>query len=278
MGLAGPDFFFYDLADFVFGKKSGTMLHEERTGTFLKNLFLFMQDLKGEKLEIATAYVAGFLCHYEIDCFTHPYIYAVIGEKSGMKGSGRHFEMEAAFDVYASVSMLGRLPSKVQQSRILSLKKKEASVVAELFTKAYGETYGDRERKKIFGRIGKGSKYGFKKWEWKRAYLSSMVAVTCLHDKAGKREKCLRPIEKMVLGFPFVSPLFCNDYTYNLTISDWAEYRNLCENGMLETCKVLETFSNWLESGEAVDFLLLLEKVGNKSYHTGREIGVPNRQ
>lgn len=272
-GLAGPDIFFYNLFHIPFGqKKAGCMIHDHRSGAFIENMCLSLQKLFGEKKEIGIAYLAGFICHYEIDAATHPYVYDILDEKSGLKSAGRHFELEAAYDVYASVSMLAKLPSGIKQNRILSLTSLEKEVVTGLITRAYTKTFS-KDAKGIYKVLpAVCNPYHMTRLEMKATFLCTYFAVTVLHDRFAVAEKALRFLEKFFIGHSVLSALFCNDEVYDLTIGNWAVYRNLCEDGLLETLKVMDRYEKWCLSSSCVNREKLMQVVGNKSYHTGKEL------
>lgn len=254
-GLSGPDFFFYDLPNCIHGrKKAGSLLHDEKSGAFIENMFLALKDYSGKEKEIGIAYLAGFICHYEIDSQTHPEIYEQIGEEPDLKGSGRHYELEAAYDVYASVAILGKLPSRLKQNRIMRLNKAQKRVITNLYQEAFFQTYHE---------------YRLTKFSMGIAYACATLAITCLRDPYGISEKILCRIEKCIFGYPVLSPLFCNDNTYDVTVEDWERYRINCEKGLIETLSVMDYYEEWLVWESAESFRKLNEAIGDKSYHFG---------
>lgn len=69
LGHQGPDIFFYYLPAYVLhGHNLGDMAHTENTGAFYAALFREPQYFKKpEDLQIANAYLEGFLGHYILD-------------------------------------------------------------------------------------------------------------------------------------------------------------------------------------------------------------------
>ena len=77
LGHQGPDIFFYYLPAYVLhGHNLGDMAHTENTGAFYAALLESRSIFKKpEDLQIANAYLEGFLGHYILDSICHPFIY-----------------------------------------------------------------------------------------------------------------------------------------------------------------------------------------------------------
>lgn len=92
-GQHGPDILFYYRP---YHKNAltlyGSELHNERGRQVFRR---FRQYLKLEKLEPTAlkVYILGFLCHYALDKYCHPYVYQ-IQDETGLS----HSEIEAEFD------------------------------------------------------------------------------------------------------------------------------------------------------------------------------------
>ncbi len=82
LGTQGPDLFFYYLTRVFYNstRPLGQKLHKERVGKFLSELVYQTKHIKNEKdREIATSYLLGYLSHYVMDAYTHPYVYYKAG-------------------------------------------------------------------------------------------------------------------------------------------------------------------------------------------------------
>ena len=79
LGLQGPDIFFYYLPSYVLeGHNIGALAHVLETGTFFQGLIESRSQFSScTDLNIAEAYLMGFLGHYTLDTICHPYIYAM---------------------------------------------------------------------------------------------------------------------------------------------------------------------------------------------------------
>ena len=77
LGLQGPDIFLYDLlhTNIAGNRNLGRIMHIIKTDLFFRN---YMESLIKKNLsenKAAISYFYGMLCHYSLDCSTHPYIY-----------------------------------------------------------------------------------------------------------------------------------------------------------------------------------------------------------
>ena len=79
MGLQGPDIFFYYLPSYVLeGHNIGALAHVRETSAFFQGLIESRNQFSSRTdLNIAEAYLIGFLGHYTLDTICHPYIYAM---------------------------------------------------------------------------------------------------------------------------------------------------------------------------------------------------------
>ncbi len=78
LGTQGPDLFFYYFTR-VFYKSTrplGQKLHKEKVGKFLSELVYQTKHIKNPKQkDVAIAYLLGYMSHYVVDAYTHPYVY-----------------------------------------------------------------------------------------------------------------------------------------------------------------------------------------------------------
>ena len=74
MGLQGPDIFFYYLPSYVLeGHNIGALAHVRETSAFFQGLIESRNQFSSRTdLNIAEAYLIGFLGHYTLDTICHP--------------------------------------------------------------------------------------------------------------------------------------------------------------------------------------------------------------
>ena len=256
VGLAGPDVFFYDFFDLLRpGTSIGTMLHEENTGLFLKNLFLCTNSFAGKQREIALSYYIGFVGHYMLDCNAHPLVYEVTGNDN-KKNLAAHFRYEGAMDVYIAGEFLRRDVAKISAPRLTHLNRTEQVTIKKLLKKALNLTY--KERHPI-------------------SHLQISINFFCYHlitflikDDSGIRERLYGPIEKRLLGFSFSSALFVNDNTYDVTKTDYLMFRERFKQGLQDYKACMKILEDVLQ--EKTDRQKLFDCIGNRSYHTGEDV------
>ena len=256
VGLAGPDVFFYDFFDLLRpGTSIGTMLHEENTGLFLKNLFLCTNSFAGKQREIALSYYIGFVGHYMLDCNAHPLVYEVTGNDN-KKNLAAHFRYEGAMDVYIAWEFLSRDVEKISAPRLTHLNRTEQVTIKKLLKKALNLTY--KERNLI-------------------SHLQISINFFCYHlitflikDDSGIRERLYGPIEKRLLGFSFSSALFVNDNTYDVTKTDYLMFRERFKQGLQDYKACMKILEDVLQ--EKTDRQKLFDCIGNRSYHTGEDV------
>ena len=256
VGLAGPDVFFYDFFDLIRpGMSIGTMMHEEHTGLFLKNLFLCANSFAGTQREIALSYFTGFVGHYMLDCNAHPLVYELNGNDT-KKNLGAHFRYEGAMDVYIAREFLGRDVSKISAPRLTHLKHKERATIKKLLRNALNFTY--QERHPV-------------------SYLQISINFFCYHvitflikDDSGIREKLYGPIEKSLLGFSFSSALFVNNNTYDVTKTDYLMFRERFKQGLQDFKVCTSVLEDVLH--KKADRQKLFDCIGSRSYHTGEDV------
>lgn len=271
LGLAGPDIFFYFVPDQLLLKKTpGSILHEQACGAFLRRMLKETLRLEGREREIASAYLAGFIGHYELDGACHPHVYAYVGEQAAKRGgasshemTGIHFQYECAMDYYFLRRYAGRSASGLDQRRLTKLDRQERRVIACLVAASYNKVY---EQPNLTGRS-------------MRAVLASVRLVMGLvRDWDGRKEKRLRPMEKLLYGHCFLCGLFVNDSRYGIGREEWKKMDLLFRKGLGECRAVYAALEEVLRCVPGdMAALQAAEKrffrqLGSRSYHTGETV------
>ncbi len=78
LGTQGPDLFFYYFTRVFYNstRPLGQKLHKEKVGKFLSELVYQTKHIKNPKQkDVALAYLLGYMSHYVVDAYTHPYVY-----------------------------------------------------------------------------------------------------------------------------------------------------------------------------------------------------------
>lgn len=199
LGHQGPDIFFYYLPAYVLhGHNLGDMAHTRKTNAFFASLLESRLIFKKkDDLEIAEAYLAGFLGHYVLDSTCHPFIYGRTNyNKTDKSYYSRHAYLETEID-----STLLDLKFHVRRAdfhaeNTICLTHRQKYVVARMLHYAYQHTYDG---------------LWVSKYTIYMAIFSTQLGFRLLYDGSGQKKVLFRLAEKHFLGYPVFSPLIAND-------------------------------------------------------------------
>lgn len=261
MGANGPDpLFCYQMYNPVRKhnlSRLGTLMHNEKTGLFLKNLFrLAATDSQKD-------YCLGFLCHYSLDSTLHPYVSFVTDSYgSPFNIPSGHGYFESALDSKISMDETGQPAARVDMY-CPELDKMTLNQITSLFKKAVDATYPDHrypQSEYILAfrdfRFIKGFFHSPSKGKFIPAYMVEKV----LGFREGFVMSHMQPCVRELPVFPFwqnpATGLFSVETLDNILLR--ADYLAAeCINIGLEYFKGTYTLGD------------LLEDIGNKSYETG---------
>ena len=262
VGLAGPDLFFYSIREYFTSQMTiGRVMHKYRTGLFLQTMFDEAMKKTGEDKLCAIAYLAGFVGHYSLDANAHYLVYKTCDVPDQKIALGKHFRYEAAMDGFCCRHILGRDINHSRQMGLIRTRSSEKRVMASLLSESIKKVYPDIDRSYSFRKI----------------YLTLheyFIISGLLIDPSGFREFAGCALEKLVLGYPLMSPLFINSRTYGLEEKDWERFYRHFQRGV----KMLNGLLPLIEeaafrSGNKEDPLYQLnrqkffKKLGSRSYH-----------
>ncbi len=236
---------------------SGRLMHKFRTNAFLRNLFEEAMALPARDRAIGIAYFTGFLGHYCLDTSAHPIVYRLTRDTDEAVALGRHFRYEAAMDAFACKYVLHRDIRHAHQLGLLRMSRREIQVVASMITAAFNKTYADTGRKINKTRM--------------QVLLHGYYGLTALLiDPTGFKEWALLQVEKVTKGYPLMSPLFINNNHYGLKQEDWQVFSKRFDRGVKHLTAFIPLVEQAVRSQANAE--ALFNKIGNRSYHTGREI------
>lgn len=283
IGLQGPDIFFYfAIAGFSKGKPLGSLVHVEETNRFFQNMYRGLSIFNSKPLqkEIAAAYMSGFLGHYMLDTYTHPYIYGRTRytEDADAAYYGRHVFLESDIDRLILERYSGLKPSEFYQERTILLSKSECRVITDLLYYTFKKTYPSV---KTLRPLIQSSLY------------TMPLGCRVLHDVTGCKKAWLRKLEEIILGYPLISPLIPSDTLYffrdplNLSHKKWSNpwdqttfsqesYLDLYEKAGREYLDILRELNDLLVKNRPVMSDTLTNCLGNRSYHSGLDCKIPS--
>ncbi|GAA0176740.1 hypothetical protein SH2C18_01100 [Clostridium sediminicola] len=152
IGCQGPDIFlYYKVWPWV--KKDefnslGNLLHNKKTGDFLylSAMYLTQQENSDEFFQLFT-YIMGLICHYNLDRFTHPFIYYFSGISDGSKEtkkySNYHKQFEIILDSFILKKYKGKLSSKEKIHNLVKydINNKLPGIIPSYYKKTIKDVY-----------------------------------------------------------------------------------------------------------------------------------------
>ncbi len=283
IGLQGPDIFFYFvIAGFSEGKNLGSLVHVEETDRFFQNMYRGLSMFQNRPVEkaIAIAYMSGFLGHYILDVHTHPYIYGrtKYTENPDAAYYDRHVFLESDIDRLILERYSGLKPSEFYQERTILLSKSECRVITDLLYYTFKKTYASVRTLRAF---------------IQSSLYTMPLGCYVLHDKHGRKKAWLRKLEDIFLGYPLASTLVPSDTLLffrdplNLSHKKWSNpwdqttiscesYMDLYENAGAEYLDILREFNGLLANDRLTMSDSFLNRLGNRSYHSGLDCNIPS--
>ena len=279
LGLQGPDIFFYFLPSYlIHGRNIGSVAHSESTGKFLRSLIesqrLFHQQ---EEIQIARAYIMGFLGHYFLDCQCHPYIYWRTNHRQCDPAYyGGHIHLETDIDAELLHFYRRKLPSALRKGHTIHLNRLQLRTIATILSDVYARTYPGRRISRLTMRL---------------AIRSMQLGTRLLHDPSGRKKTAVRRLESLTTGRPLLSSLIASDTlrfypdplneSHHTWYNPWAQelhsdasFLQLMERAQLEYALLLPKLHELFRTephSQAAQRLKqeLLTMLGNRSYHSG---------
>lgn len=279
LGTQGPDVFFYYRAWPWTNNEGipelGNRMHEEKTGEFIWEALQYI--IRSDKVHrsILTAYMCGYLCHYALDCHTHPYIFYRTGfvrrgEENTSKYTCYHRMFETALDVLMLKRELNKKPSGFKSYKQIQIQKEAAADIGDMYSKILKKVYSVDLSAELVCRAV--------------ADIAEIAAV--LRDKTSMKKMLLSRLEKSLGKQPMFSsmilPLEINDdldylntshFTWHLPWDNSAALTSSFTEGFeaaaAESKKLVETIPLLL-SGK-IDLENVMALIGNRSFSTGED-------
>lgn len=280
LGLQGPDLFFYFLPIYLVRQENpGALAHNKNTGAFFKNLVesrrLFTADRRA--LNIADAYITGFIGHYTLDCTLHPYIYAFTGydishPQSNLEYFGRHSYLETEIDKVLLKQKKNLRPSHFHQNATIHLNPKQHRVIIRMLAYTYRKTYPDyMTNQRILSAAP----------AWMR------LGTRFLRDPSGQKKTLLRFLERLFIGRAFISPMVASDkYCFvkdplNTSHSKWihpwtkeisdASFNELYQQAFVQYYKRIKDYYSLRHANfRGQKMQAFLREYGNRSFLSGQ--------
>lgn len=293
LGTQGPDLFFYYYTRIFYRslRPLGQMLHKEKIGKFLSELVYNTKHIKNEDhKEVATAYLLGYLCHYVVDAYTHPYVYYHAGFstnkifKFSPLNSMYHRIIEDNIDNilldyfhsnaqehHKNIGDELETPEKYKHlNKYFKLNKEDTKVIATLLKTAIHNSYDiniDSERIKT-------------------AINQMTLTLTVLEAKPRRKKKLIILEDNVVFKDVNIEKLkevqekqTKTDYLnlghktwhapWNLTIDSDADFYQLLSRATAETSDIFKDLGNYLDN--TINFNELMDVIKNRSLAHGSD-------
>ena len=217
LGLQGPDVFYYYLpAWLLYDKNIASHIHGEASLQF----FIAMLDARNKLSKhsdriIADAYICGFLGHYTLDTYCHPYIFARThhlqnkDRNGGLYDFGRHVFLETGIDQEMISHFLHCKPTDFRPGDTIALSPKERRVIAKVLAFAITKVYPDA---------------AMPKRQIRGACRAMKIESRLMHDPSGIKKRIVRRLEAIFVKVPVISPMLPSDTVY--AYKDSCNYRH----------------------------------------------------
>ena len=189
LGAQGPDpFYFFDF----FHRKGplkglGRVMHRQFTGKFLYQGFSALKNVSYDEgwLDLAV-YLCGFVCHFTLDRFIHPYVYWAVSQwiwnVDGTFGKTDHSGLEMALDVILWKEKKGTYACRQNMRRLIYTGKKWPQSVAafllDTINNIYGAETGIKELNKVLTSFHRGCDLLYDPSGWKTKLVSFLENLT----------------------------------------------------------------------------------------------------
>ncbi|HHU56279.1 MAG TPA: zinc dependent phospholipase C family protein [Acholeplasmataceae bacterium] len=266
---AGPDPFFF--ISFLNRKENpkhlefGGFMHRNNTKEFLLEL---IEETKNNPL--LKSYLYGFVTHYFLDTFTHPYVFHFTGnyEKENedtLVYRGLHTKLERAMDTYIIKKYYYSKPHKFKiYKNILKLKKLNQNIENEI-NKVYKKVYGIEDGFDLVNKSIKDQKK-FYRFIYDPFGLKNKLFALLDNGKSSIDFKVLSYYGKEILDidiFNFKNQKWTNPVDDRLTFNDsFFDLFDEAKTKAIETIKNIEKYLN-------DEKVILDDYIKNTSYITG---------
>lgn len=276
LGLQGPDVFFYFLPSYTIRRHNiGSIAHIKDTNAFFSHLINSRELFQDPKQrQAAEAYTAGFIGHYILDTNCHPYIYWKTNfQKKSNRYYSEHMRLETEIDQLLLEYGRQCRPSAFRQDATIRLNKLQMDTICTILHHVYQKCYPE---------------LGVLPITMRAAIRSIQIGTRFVHDPSGKKKKIISNLEKRLFGFPLLSTLIPSDNEVlhedplNLKHRQWknpwdttlvskASFLDLMEQAQEQYTHIMAKLFPYRETQNA-----LLDTLGNLSYHSGLDAGIPS--
>lgn len=274
IGLQGPDLYFYYLPGHLNINLIGlgTKMHKEGIQGFIDYLLNTIYKGTQDEQEALISYMCGFLCHYAVDCNTHPYIYYRSGFKSSLeKGTRLKFSLShRKFETYIDMVLLNLLSTKKPANKkvweVMKATKEECFFVSKAISYSIQKAYDVKiTPKQVY------SSFGY------------MTNITRFFETGRKRRVLMEFVENINITAEILNRIHKIDKSdfFNIKKSDWyfpwdhekkrknnSSFIEMYQKSIEDTLTIIDSLVDYLFNDRIKKEELLLV-IGNNSLSSG---------
>lgn len=203
LGLQGPDVFFYRALNWIGRKNIGNIIHHENTTAF----FMAMIDTRNHMIHkkdraICDAYISGFIGHYTLDTYVHPYIFWRTknedhrAKHDDLYDFGLHVFLETDIDNAILRHYLHMKPTAFAMGDTIALSLREHAVLSVLLYSSIKKAFPNE---KVF------------LFDIRHSLDAMKIEANLMKDPTGFKKKMVRAIERIFFGHAIISGMIPSD-------------------------------------------------------------------
>ena len=280
LGAQGPDIFFYYVPGFIRRRSRGvgSQMHMENLGVFFMHMANRLKNTRHPaEQKIVFAYTSGFLMHYSLDVYAHPYVYACTHNDNDRKlqSAARHRQFETALDVEMLKLVSGEKPADYKLWHLIRAKDVHMRAAALAVSSAVLNTYNrDVQPLDVY------------------MAMRYMVRFTrLLQSKGGRRKRLMALAEDLTIRANPLSAMVHmqevidgRDYM-NIKKASWnapwehesreVSFVELYQNAVAEAAQMVQGLYSYMRGDVSLE--KLMEQIGNRSLKTGEALQWPTQ-
>lgn len=280
LGLFGPDIFFYSFPELIkSGPNTGSLIHTSNINLFFRNMFDFAMSQSSYEYRFKSlSYFCGFLAHYSLDRFCHPYIYYRSGYNpfEGKSDSclHKHFSLETDIDILLLNMFCNKAPKEFKKSCKLNLSSTDISFISKMLQYSINRSFNGFRTGSV---------------SIKAAILSLQASQRLIKSCPEKLRVCINSVETHIIGRSYLSALIpgtciTNTDPLNLHNNQWVnpwepeiihqesflKLMDYSKANILKLFRLLDKCLSEYNNNAHNCFEEFLTAIGNYSYHSNQ--------
>lgn len=272
LGCQGPDILF-----FSFDKKLsrlGSRMHERGiNGFFAECINIIRKTAEHDGRSVMESYMYGFLCHYALDCATHPYVFYKSGfsDVSGNLGqafNASHRFLETTIDCIISEKFMDKKPHEQNIPKILQAPGADMEDVSELLSKTINVAYDEDCEPEDFEKSMRRMRLVYRLFRSKRGRPPVLSFIAKLLPDRGAKYALMHyePVRQLDYLNEQRDAWF---YPWNDSVEINFSFMDLFQKAVEDSCILISAFRRAIN--RQLEDKIALSIIGNKNFSTGLE-------